>query len=61
MARIGLLSYLIPVLSTLFLALDKQPITPPTVAGMILVIGSAMLGNLGGRPPEIRAETPGFG
>ncbi len=43
-ARIGLLSYLTPALSTLWLALAGQPLNAASVLGMVLIIAAGLLG-----------------
>ncbi|MCK6574359.1 DMT family transporter [Myxococcota bacterium] len=49
---IGTLAYLTPLASTLLLALTAgRPLTPTAGLAMVLIVGGAVLGTTGGRPP----------
>ncbi len=60
-ARIGLLSYLCPALSTLLLAAAGAPLTGPSAGGLVLIVGAALLGTGTRRRPESGAIARGDG
>lgn len=57
-AKIGLLSYLIPVLSTLWLALDGIRVTAESMLGMGLIVGGAALGAWPSRAAASSPKSP---
>lgn len=55
-ARVGLISYTTPALSTLILALAGERLTLPSVLGLIAIIGGAALGAAGRRADPLQPK-----
>ncbi len=59
-AQVGVLSYLTPALATLWLAAAGEPLAPPSVVGLALIMSAAWLGRRGAatRDANESSETP---